>query len=109
MVLYSNISNQRHYCIGVDFIRLEGNNIVAYADTEEDDILPLRITLLSLSDLKQFKKCKSNKKLLRSVKETLEEVKDRPGIINLKQHIENVARKHKNNNIKHDQNIKYLA
>lgn len=110
MDLYSNISEQKHYSIGVDFIRLEGDHIVTYDDTiEEDEDINPRIVLLSLYDLEHFKKYKSNRKLLRDIKESLEELKYKPVHVNLKQIIEKVARKQKKNNIKHDQNIKYLA
>ena len=113
MDLYADLSEKRYYSIGVDFIRLEGDKIVSYLDVEEDEDENPRVILLTLSDVENLNKWKSKistKKLFYEIFQSLKEIESRSEInINMRSYIINVARKHKNNNIKHDQNIKRLA
>lgn len=113
MNLYSNISERRHYSIEVDFIRLEGDKIVSYLDVEEDEDENPRVVLLALNDVESLNKWKSKistKKLFYEIFQSLKAIESRAEInINMRSYIINVARKHKNNNIKYHQNINRLA
>lgn len=112
MNLYSNISEQRHYFIGVDFVKLEGDKIVSYLDDiEEDEDVNPRVILLTLNDVESLNKWKnkiSTKKLFNEVFKNLKSEPERWQAINLRNYIINVARKSKNNNIKHHPNINSL-